>query len=56
VSALEGQVDRLYNIRNGGVGYGKVSPKVPAADIAKLNAIKKRIAKGEIKIKPKVAF
>jgi len=56
VSALKGQVDRLYNVANGGVGYGKVSSKVPAEDIAKLNATKRKIAKGQIKISQKVNF
>lgn len=56
VSRLTGQVDRLYNIKNGGVGYGKVSSKVPAEDIAKLNAVKKRIAQGQIKIKQTIKF
>jgi basic membrane protein A and related proteins len=53
---LPKQVDRLYNIKNGGVGIGKVSPKVPAADIAKVNAVKRRIAKGELKVKETVKF
>ena len=48
--------DYDFNVRNNGVGLGKVSPKVPAEDIAKLNAIKKQIAKGNIKIKPTIKF
>ena len=53
---LRGDVDILYNVKNGGIDYGKVSKKVPKADIAKLNAIKKQIASGKIKIKEKVKF
>ncbi len=45
-SKLPRQVDRLYNIRNGGVGIGNVSRKVPAADIAKLNAVKRQNREG----------
>jgi basic membrane protein A and related proteins len=56
VYALKGQVDRLYNIKNGGVGIGKVSPKVNPADIAALNAQKKKIATGQIKIKETIKF
>ena len=56
VYRLTGQVDRLYNVKNGGVGYGKVSSKVPAEDIAKLNAAKKKIASGQTKIKPVIKF
>ena len=38
-------------MKNGGVGFGKVSAKVPAraALIAKLNASAKQIATGKIK-------
>jgi basic membrane protein A len=53
---LRGDVDVLYNVKNRGIDYGKVSKKVPKADIAKLNAIKKQIASGKIKIKEKVKF
>ena len=42
----KGGVDGLFNVKNGGVGYGKVSAKAPAraALIAKLNAWAKQIA------------
>ena len=53
---LKGGVDFLFNVKNGGIGFGKVSPKVPNADLATANAIKKRIAKGQIKIKETVKF
>jgi basic membrane protein A len=53
---LKGGTDVLFNVKNGGIDYGKVSKKVPKADIAKLNAIKKQIASGKIKIKEKVKF
>ena len=38
-------------MKNGGVGFGKVSAKAPnrAALIAKLNAVSKQIAAGKIK-------
>jgi basic membrane protein A len=55
-SKLPRQVDRVYNIANAGVGYGKVSATVPKSDIAKLNAVKKRIAKGQLKVKETVKF
>ena len=37
----KGGVDGLFNVKNGGVGYGKVSTKAPAraALIAKLNTL-----------------
>ena len=47
----KGGVDGLYNAKNGGVGYGKVSPAAPkrAALIAKLNAWTKQLASGKVK-------
>jgi basic membrane protein A len=53
---LKGDTDYLFNVKNGGIGYGKVSKKVPKADVAKLEAIKKQIASGKIKVKEKVKF
>jgi len=53
---LKGGTDVLFNAKNNGIGYGKVSNKVPKADIAKLKAIQKQIASGKIKIKEKVKF
>ena len=53
---LQGGVDFLFNVKNGGIGFGSVSPKVNAADLARANAIKKRIATGQIKIKPTIKF
>lgn len=41
--------DRLHNLKNGGQDVGKISPKVPKAFIAKMNAIKKLIIAGKIK-------
>jgi basic membrane protein A len=53
---LKGNTDVLFNAKNKGVDYGKVSNKVPKADIAKLNAVKKGIASGKIKVKEKVKY
>ena len=48
---FKGGVDGLFNVKNGGVGYGKVSAKAPnrTALIAKLNAWAKQIADGKVK-------
>lgn len=48
---FKGGVDGLFNVKNGGVGYGKVSAKAPAraALIAKLNTWAKQIASGKVK-------
>jgi len=47
----KGGVDGLFNAKNGGVGYGKVSAKAPAraALIAKLNRWTKQLAAGKVK-------
>jgi basic membrane protein A and related proteins len=45
---LAGGVDLTFNLKNGGVALGKVSPKVPASFLAKLNALKAQIISGKI--------
>jgi basic membrane protein A len=39
-----------FTIANGGIDVGKVSPKVPQADVTQLQAVKKKIAAGSITI------
>jgi len=48
---FKGGVDGLFNVKNGGVGYGKVSAKAPgrAALIGKLNTWAKQISTGKVK-------
>jgi basic membrane protein A and related proteins len=41
--------DFVFNLKNGGVAVGKISPKVPKAYIAKINALKEQIIAGKIK-------
>jgi basic membrane protein A len=48
--------DYLYNLKNGGVGLGSVSKKVPKSLVAKTNAIGKQIAAGKIKVKRTIKF
>jgi basic membrane protein A len=47
----KGGVDSVFNVKNGGVGYGKVSVNAPkrAALIAKLNSYAKQLASGSLK-------
>jgi basic membrane protein A len=40
--------DAVYGLDKGGVGLGKISPKVPAADVAAVNKIKAQIIAGTI--------
>jgi basic membrane protein A len=39
-----------FDLTNNGVGIGKVSSKVPKADVAKVMAVEKKIAAGKVKI------
>jgi basic membrane protein A and related proteins len=50
--AFRTRFDNIFSVKNGGVGYGKISAKAPkrAAMIKKVEAIKKLIAAGKIKI------
>jgi basic membrane protein A and related proteins len=45
--------DVVYDVKSGAITYGKVHKAVPKADIAKLDAIKKQIASGKIKVAAK---
>ena len=46
--------DFVFDLKNGGVALGKVSPKVPRAYLAKVNALSLQIQAG--KIKPPTSF
>lgn len=54
-NAFKGGTDGVFTVKNGGVGFGKVSSKAPgrAALIAKLTAVAKQISAGKIKIPTK---
>jgi basic membrane protein A len=43
-----GGTNAVFSLKNNGVGLGKISPKVPKADVAKVRAIAKQIADGTI--------
>jgi basic membrane protein A len=43
-----GGTNAVFSLSNNGVGLGKISPKVPKADVAKVQAIAKQIASGKI--------
>jgi basic membrane protein A and related proteins len=43
--------DIVYDVKSGAITYGKVHKSVPKADIAKLEAVKRQIASGTIKVK-----
>jgi basic membrane protein A len=53
--SFKGGTDGIFTVKNGGVGFGKVSVKAPKrkALIAKLTAVSRQIAAGKIKIPSK---
>jgi basic membrane protein A and related proteins len=46
----QGGRNLTYGLKEDGVGLGKVSPKVPKADLAKVGQIKQQIADGKIEV------
>ena len=46
---FEGGKDAVFSLSNNGVGLGKISPKVPKSEVAKVQEIAKDIADGKIK-------
>jgi basic membrane protein A len=47
---FKGGRNLVFGLEGDGVGLGKVSPKVPKADLEKLEAVRARIAQGEVEI------
>jgi basic membrane protein A and related proteins len=47
---FRGGYNAVFSVKNNGVGIGKISPRVPRADRAKVTAIQKQIAAGKIRI------
>lgn len=45
--------DFVFDLKNGGVAVGKISPKVPAAYKARLNVLRDQIISGKIKVPSK---
>ena len=43
-----GGTNAVFSLENNGVGLGKISPKVPKADVTKVQQIAKQIAAGKI--------
>jgi basic membrane protein A len=47
---FKGGTNLTFNLKNKGVGVGKISPKVPKAYILKINKLKAQIISGKIKV------
>ncbi len=47
---LKGGGNSVWNLRNGAVGLGKISPKVPRAFVRQVETIRKQIIAGKIKV------
>jgi basic membrane protein A and related proteins len=46
---FRGNGNSTFTAANGGIGIGKISPKVPQSIVAKVQAVKKQLAAGKIK-------
>lgn len=46
---FKGGVDQTFTAKNGGVGLGKISPKVPKKIVAQTQAVLKKLASGKLK-------
>jgi basic membrane protein A len=53
-NAFRGGTDVYFDLKNDGVGLGKISPRIPKSLIAKVKAIEKQIIAGKIKIPSKL--
>ena len=47
---FDGGTDLVFNLKNGGMGVGKINPAVPASDIALMNKYKAKIIAGKLKL------
>jgi len=47
---FNGGHDLLFNLKNGGMGVGKINPSVPKSDIALMNSYKAKIIAGTLKV------
>ena len=47
---FQGGHDLVFNLKNGGMGVGKINPAVPKADIALMNSYKAKIIAGTLKV------
>jgi basic membrane protein A and related proteins len=47
---FQGGHDLLFNLKNGGMGVGKINPAVPKADIALMNSYKAKIIADTLKV------
>ena len=47
---FKGGSDLLFDMKNDGVGVGRISPKVPKADITAMNALKAKLIAGKVKV------
>ena len=45
-----GGTDLVFNLKNGGIGLGKINPAVTAADKAAMNGYKAQIISGKLKL------
>ena len=47
---FQGGTDLVFNLKNNGVGVGKINPSVPKSWITLMNSYKQRIIAGTLKV------
>ena len=47
---FQGGTDLVFNLKNSGIGVGKINPAVPAAYITLMNSYKAQIIAGKLKV------
>jgi basic membrane protein A len=47
---FQGGQDLVFNLKNGGMGVGRINPSVPASWVKLMNSYKKRIINGTLKV------
>ena len=47
---FQGGTDLVFNLKNGGMGVGKINPSVPKAWVTLMNSYKAKIISGTLKV------
>jgi hypothetical protein len=57
--SVAGRVERVdvleFDLRNNGVGVGKISPKVPQEYVGRMNDLRQQIIAGKVKVPAEIA-
>jgi hypothetical protein len=51
---FKGGTDAVFNLKNKGVGIGKISPRIPKRFVTRMNALRPLLVSGKIKAPKKL--